>query len=157
RYVIVAEMRGFHGSLSTAQAIPDVPYAGVLGKLRLGDKIDLYRVVVEPGTLALKLASNLGNSGLPAALQLWAFDALGNVSARPALSAGVLSLKLDSHALGLEAGSTIEVGVLSNAGGRNDAPQGYQLWFLRESEPVPVQGEPSSEPILAGGVFPASA
>lgn len=140
-YTIVRETPAFHGSLPTAQSIPDVPYAGVIGKVSLGDKIDLYRVVLGPGTLALRLASTFGSSRVTGVLQLFAFDALGNVIASTSSSAGILDLKLDARQLGLAPGSTVEIGVATSASGRDSASLGYQLWFLRESETPATPGE----------------
>lgn len=156
-YTIVREAPGFHGSLPTAQSIPNVPYAGVIGKVSLGDKIDLYRVVLGPGTLALRLASTFGSSRVTGVLQLFAFDALGNVIASTSSSAGILDLKLDSRQLGLTPGSTIEIGVATSAEGRDAASLGYQLWFLRESETAPTSSETGGSPSLVDTALPGPA
>src|SRR6185312_6399746 len=110
-YVIVGETNAFHSTVPTAQPIPTVPYAGVIGALKLGDAVDLYRVVVGPGTLALQLASTLKASPGSSPLQLWVFDSLGHVLASVSSTGGTLGLKLDGEKLGVAVGSPVYIGV----------------------------------------------
>ncbi|MBV8488281.1 MAG: hypothetical protein JO161_08375, partial [Planctomycetaceae bacterium] len=76
-YLVVTETPAFHGTLPTAQWIPDVSYAGVTGTLSANDTIDLYRVDNVQGTLALRLAVAYDQ----APLRLLVFNERGKVIA----------------------------------------------------------------------------
>lgn len=145
-YVIVGETNWFHGTGPTAQQIPTVPYAGVIGAIKLGDAVDLYRVILGPETLALRLASTLKASPNSPPIQLWVFDALGHVLASVSSASGSLGLSIDGQKLGLQPGSPVLIGVAPSEIRGPDAPVGYQLWFLRDSGSAasPADGEPSS-------------
>ena len=73
-YLVVTETPAFHGTRSTAQRIPDVPYAGVSGTLSPDDTIDLYRVELGSGTLALRLAAAYNQDPAAPPLRLWIFN-----------------------------------------------------------------------------------
>jgi hypothetical protein len=148
-YLIVAEGRRAHDRFETAQDIPNVPYAGVIGRLDVGDTIDLYRVVVGTGSLVLRLGATFGQTSSPA-FRLWVFDGLGRLLAGGTAADGESALSIDPLKLGLAAGSTVYVGI-SPMSGRSAAPAGYQLWFLRGDDSGDPPGrDVESPPIVAG-------
>lgn len=134
-YEIVSETQAPHANLSDAQRVPDAQFVGVLGRLNLGDTIDLYRVVVTPGTLALHLASAIDRPSQAPSLRLWVFDALGNVLARISSPDGAADLALDPARSGLPLGSTLYVGVSPMDAQESGPAAGYQLWFLSRLDP----------------------
>ena len=130
-YLVVPETPAFHGTLSTAQPIPDVPYAGVAGTLSPGDTIDLYRVELGSGTLALRLAAAYNQDPAAPPLRLWVFNEQGQVIAVATTSNGMVDLSVSPGQSGLEAGSAVFIGVDSASPLVASSGVGYQLWFLR--------------------------
>ncbi len=130
-YVIVPETPSPHSTLQTAQPIPDVPYAGVVGVIGLGDPIDLYRIAVGPGALVLRLGSTSNGSSSSPSLRLLVFDALGRLLADATSVDGPVDLSLNPGQIGLLPGSALYVGVASVGAISPAALGGYQLWFLR--------------------------
>ena len=133
-YLVVPETPDFHGTISTAQVIPDVPYAGVLGMLAPGRTIDLYRLDLGTGTLALRLA--VGYDGTSTPLRLWVFNQSGQVIAVGTTSNGMVDLTVAPGHSGLAADSPVFVGVDAAGPGATLPEVGYQLWFLRVPETV---------------------
>jgi len=130
-YLVVPETPAFHGTGSTAQPIPNVPYAGVAGRLSPGDTIDLYQVELGSGTLALRLAAAYDEAPAAPPLRLWVFNAQGQVVAVATASNGVVDLSVSPGQSGLEAGSAVFIGVDSASPVVASSGVGYQLWFLR--------------------------
>jgi hypothetical protein len=149
-YVIVPESHAPHDTPATAQPIPSVAYAGVLGTLSLGDTIDLYRVIAGPGTLSLRLAPTSNADGTAPAFQLSVFDAVGRLIATAGSNGGVANLSIDAQSLGIALGSALNIGISPKPGTWVDQPTGYQLWFLRENaEPAAGAEAPGSSPMTA--------
>jgi hypothetical protein len=146
-YLIVRETTAPHHTLQTAQALPDVPYFGVIGTIGGGDPIDLYRLTVGPQTsgFQFELVSQSWSSTVPLSFQL--FDSAGKVvgtgSSSPDITGSPINFVLDNHF----SGSTLFLGI--SAPGQNGAGAGlmtdYQLWVQQFTTPL-------SAPSPAGAV-----
>ncbi|HWE38280.1 MAG TPA: hypothetical protein VG406_17040 [Isosphaeraceae bacterium] len=144
-YIVVPETPAFHGSIATAQPLPDVPFAGVAGAVGAAGTMDVYRVPPGSGTLTLRLAPTA--AGAAVGLRLTLFDAHGRVLDDLAAAAGPIDVALDLRRLGDEG---LPVFVAVSPAGAVDAPAaGYQLWVLRQSAvpPPPVDMVPTTSPL----------
>jgi hypothetical protein len=137
----VPETSAFHGTFSTAQLIPYVPYAGVAGTLSPSNTIDFYQVELGSETLALRLAAANGQASTAPTLRLSVFDALGRVIASATALNGVVDLSVSSGEAGLMAGSALFIKVDSSSPVGISSGVDYHLWFLRLPENVESSNE----------------
>jgi hypothetical protein len=144
-YVVVPETPAFHGTIATAQPLPDAPFVGVAGTIGATGTMDVYRVPPSSGTLILRLASRA--AGADAGMRLTLLDAQGHILGDLA-AAGTIDLALDLRRIG-EDGVPVFVAVAS-AGAPAAPAAGYQLWVLRQAAappPAPVDLTTTTSPL----------
>jgi hypothetical protein len=140
-YVIVRETPALHGTIATAQPLPDVPFAGVVGTMNAAGTMDVYRVPPGSRTVTFRLAP--AAAGPASGLRLTVFDAHGHVLGDRAAAAGPVDLTLDLRRLGEEG---VPIFVAVTAAGTPAAPAaGYQLWVLHQAAAPP----PSAVDLMA--------
>jgi hypothetical protein len=149
-YVIIADSPRPHGTMDSAQRLPDLPFFGVIGAVTPGDGIDFYRLSLNSSTqaLSLGLATTEASSEIP--LQLQVFDGSGRLLAEwNAQPQG--NSPLPFHLDDLPAGSTIYLGIsaVGSHGAGSPSAIDYQLW-------VGLQPASSNE-ATARGATPATA
>jgi hypothetical protein len=162
-YVTIPETSSPHGSLSTAQVLPDLDYFGVVGSLGSGEGIDLFRLTLQNAQEGLDfgLVALRGNEPVPMQFQL--FDGSGHVLGSWTLG-GPNNLSISLAPANLPAGTTLFLGISSSgAGGAASTAVDYQLWVAHESPATPlsisVPGAFASTvlPVLSTSVTPLSA
>jgi hypothetical protein len=153
-YQVVFETKSPHQSLANAQALPRVPFFGVVGTIAPGDPIDLYRMILPAGVknLDFALVSDQPASSVPMQLQL--FDASGQFLRSWSVGDPMTS-PLSADLSGLPANSSVYLGITAGSLSWQAGPSptvNYQLWIsLRESS------ESASTIALAGAAVPTSA
>lgn len=132
-YLVIPEGQAPHGTMKSAQALPDFPFFGVIGDIAPGETTDFYRIWLPSTnhTIGLGLISMRGSE---APLQIHVYDGSGRLLAEAVSSPqGGLPSRLE---LGdLTPGSTVYLGISSSASraASADGAIGYQLWVGLQS------------------------
>jgi hypothetical protein len=153
-YQIVLETKNPHQTLATAQALPRVPYFGVVGSTSTGDPIDLYRLTVAAGVTGFDFAlvSNQAATSVPLQLQL--FDGSGKSLGGWWVDSQIAS-PLHADLGGLPAGSSVYLGITAGSSGAQWGPASstdYQLWVSLRGSADAAAAAP-----IAGTIVPTSA
>jgi hypothetical protein len=133
-YVIIAKTGGPHGSLRTAQALPDLPYFGVVGTVGHGDPVDFYRVTLSTAATRLDFGLVSPESGPVVPVQVDLFNGAGALLGEWTTGgpgAQTLHLPLGPQT----AGATFYVGISAAGGGGQTID--YQLWVSHQSTANP--------------------
>jgi hypothetical protein len=165
-YVVIHESSAPHDTLSSAQALPDLPYFGVVGSLGMGDGADLYQFTLNsiPDRIDFGLVMKGSGSNVPATLQL--VDGSGQVLGTWRLgSLGSSTIQVDLE--NVRPGTPLYLGVSSGNPGSTGGSSGavdYQLWVAHESGPRPTAstavGSPQpglASPVLSPLLIPLAA
>jgi len=131
-YVVVLETNEPHHTLATAQALPDLPFFGVIGTTGTGAPIDLYRLTLSAGAESLDFAL-VADQPVPTQFQV--FDGSGQQLGEWSVG-GQGTASLHAELGSLSAGSTLYLGITAgNASGTGGpaATVNYQLWINIQS------------------------
>jgi len=143
-YVFIPESSTPHHTLASAQALPELPYFGVVGTLGASDEIDLYRLTLDeiPDRIDFGLVTQGWGTNVPVTFQL--LDGSGQVLGTWKLgSLGGSSIQVNLE--NMSPGSTLYLGI---SGGNASAPGGaigtlgYQLWVALQPS-VPLTSAPT--------------
>lgn len=166
-YVVVNEGSAPHGTMATAQDLPNLPYFGVIGTLGPEDEIDLFRLPVGEGTSAIEF-DLIAHSAVPSVpVRFLVFSGSGQLLGQwtSGDGSGPESLRVDLG--GLPRGSALFLGteVVGSTGSAAPAPAvGYQLWVTSLSAAAQASAgagasrpAPAPPPPLVAGPFAAPA
>ncbi len=161
-YTVVSETKAPHDTLARAQVLPDLSFFGVVGTIRTGDAVDLYRLTLNEKAEELDFGLAFQTNGQVAAIEFQIFDGAGQLLGEwtsGEQGASVVFAQLGPQA----AGSTLYLGISAgNQGGAAALSAGvtYQLWVSRESATDQSAGSPqnsSTVPIATLSSTPAGA
>ncbi|MGZ3386404.1 MAG: hypothetical protein ACXWNF_15135, partial [Isosphaeraceae bacterium] len=152
-YVIVPEISRPHGTIASAQVLPDLPYFGVVGTLGAGDEIDLYKLALDNNSERVDFGLVIQGRGgsVPATFQI--LDGSGQVLGTWKLeSPGNSSIQVDIERLSPE--STLYLGVSADSSSTPGGASGtvnYQLWVAHQPALLLTSSSigNSTQPVLA--------